>query len=200
MGIDDQLKFKDNKRTGLDILAETWNLDYQQDGYVFELTEEENKFCQSVKNTLGIPEHSFVLGFNTGCSNVYPHKKMTVEQHIALINRVKDLDNTTILLLGGREDTERNQEIKKRAGASVIETPMNEGLRRGFLYENLCDCVVTGDTLGMHMAIALKKQVVVWFGVSCGVEIELYGRGIKIFSEAECSPCWRRDCDDLHTA
>jgi len=197
MGIDDQLKFRENKRTGLDILSETWDLDYQQDAYVFELTDEEKSACRSQKETLGIPDQSFVVGLNTGCSNLYPHKKMTIEQHIALIEQIKALPDTVILLLGGKEDTERNKTIKEQTGASVIETPTEEGLRRGFVYENLCDCVVTGDTLGMHMAIALKKQVVVWFGVSCGAEIELYGRGTKIFSDEPCSPCWRRECDHL---
>jgi heptosyltransferase-2 len=47
----------------------------------------------------------------------------------------------------------------------------------------------------MHLAIALKKHVVVWFGVSCWSEIELYGRGLKLIPDGlECSPCWKHQC------
>ena len=197
MGLDDELKFQKNQKTGLDILAETWRLNFQQDEYILVLTEAEKAFCQAYRKQLGIPQQSFVLGFNTGCSTLFPNKKMTIDQHVNLIQRMKkSYPDMTILLLGGKEDTERNQAIKKRTGEAAIETPTTEGLRKGILYENSCDCVVTGDSLGLHIAIALKKQVVVWFGVSCGVEIELYDRGEKIFSDLDCSPCWKSDCDD----
>jgi len=197
MGLDDELKFKKNKRTGLEILAETWKLDYRKDEYVLQLTDEEKAFCDEFKKKLGIDEKKFVVGFNTGCSNTFPLKRMTIDQHVILINRIaRELPGTVILLLGGREDTERNQEIKKRIGEKVVETPTAEGLRRGILYENLCDLVVSGDSLGMHIAIGLKKIVVPFFTISCGVEIELYGRGEKIMSDLECSPCWRKTCDN----
>src|SRR6185437_6089748 len=54
--------------------------------------------------------------------------------------------------------------------------------------------VFSGDSLGMHMAIGLKKWVVAWFGPTCPQEIELYGRGRKILTQAPCSPCWKRVC------
>jgi heptosyltransferase-2 len=47
----------------------------------------------------------------------------------------------------------------------------------------------------MHLAIALKKHVVAWFGLSCWTEIELFGRGVKLHPEGlECAPCWKKVC------
>ena len=54
-----------------------------------------------------------------------------------------------------------------------------------------------GDSLGMHLAIGLGKYVVVWFGLSCAEEIDLFGRGEKILSGVSCEPCWKKSCDDL---
>jgi len=197
MGLDDELKFRTNTRTTLEILAEMWKLDYRKDEYVLELAEDEKTFCRGFRKMLGIDEGKFVVGFNTGCSATFPLKKMTVNQYVALIERMtRELPGTFVLLLGGEEDTERNREIKNRVGSGAIETPTTEGLRRGILYENLCDLVVSGDSLGMHIAIGLKKIVVGWFGLSCGVEVELYGRGEKILSDLDCSPCWKTSCDD----
>jgi heptosyltransferase-2 len=195
MGLDDDLKFRKNRRTGQEILAETWRLDYRRDEYVLELTGEEKKFCERARADLGFGSSRFVVGLNTGCSGLYPLKKMTVRQHVLLIRRISEaFPDTAVLLLGGREDTDRNREIQALTGSAIL-TPTTEGLRQGILYENLCDLVITGDTLGMHIAIGLKKTVIAWFGLSCASEIDLYGRDEKIISDAPCSPCWKRQCD-----
>ena len=55
--------------------------------------------------------------------------------------------------------------------------------------------MVSGDTIAMHIAIALRKLVVAIFGPTCAQEIELYGRGRKIVSKLECSPCYKRECN-----
>ncbi len=195
MGIDDQLKFYDNQRTGQDILAETFGLDYRRDAYVLELTDEEKNFSRQYRHKLGIAPNDLVIGFNTGCSVRFPNKKLTVPQHIELIKRLgRQFPEVKMLLLGGPEDTERNREIKRGVGDLALETPTEEGLRRGILFENMADLVITGDSLGMHIAIALKKWVIVWFGPTSPQEIDLYGRGEKITSDAPCAPCWNPNC------
>lgn len=194
LGMDDHLKFKVNQRTGQDYLAETFENDYKRDEYVFEFTEEEKKFIESYRKKIGIRMKDKVIGFNTGCSELYPNKKMTIEQHIFLIKNLLK-KNYKIILLGGPEDTKRNKEIYSRFKGKIINTPTDEGLRRGICYENIPDIIVTGDSLGMHIAIALKKFVIAWFGVSCWTEIELYDRGVKFFqADLFCSPCWKRQC------
>jgi heptosyltransferase-2 len=195
LGLDDQLKFKVNQKTGQEILAETLKLDYNRDEYVLVLSEEEEKFCQEYRNKVGNGAGDLVVGFNTGCSDLYPNKKMTIEQHIDLIGRLSEHQGIKLVLLGGPEDTERNSILHQAVGNQVINTPTTDGTRRGICYENICDVIITGDTYGMHLAIALKKYVIVWYGVSCWAEIDLYNRGIKLIPEGlECSPCWKRVC------
>ncbi len=197
LGLDDHLKFKVNKRTGQDILAETWDIDHMRDEYVLVLDDAELEFCSAMRKSWRL-EDRFVVAFNTGCSELYPNKKMTVDQHVRLIDILAGREDLALALLGGREDRERNAEIADRARASgigVISTPTDEGLRRGICYENLAHVVVTGDSFGMHLAIALKKHVLAWFGLSCWTEIDLYDRGRKFYNEhLQCSPCWKREC------
>lgn len=194
-GMDDHLKFKVNKRAGQDYLAETFELDYQRDEYVFNFTEEELHFIKEYKKQIGIDDIDKVVGFNTGCSNLYPNKKMTIEQHIYLIDKLISLKEYKIILLGGPEDTERNKTIAAHFDGKIINTPTLEGVRRGACYESIPQVIVTGDSFGMHLAIALKKYVIAWFGVSCWTEIDLYGRGVKLYQEdLFCSPCWKKVC------
>jgi heptosyltransferase-2 len=194
LGMDDHLKFRMNKRTGQDYLAETFDLDYKRDEYVFEFTEEEKLFIEKYKKKVGIRKKDQVIGFNTGCSELYPNKKMTIDQHIYLIRQLLR-KKYKIVLLGGPEDTQRNKEIYSRFKGKIINTPTTEGLRRGVCYEDIADIIVTGDSLGMHIAIALKKYTIVWFGVSCWTEVDMYDRGVKLFQEdLFCSPCWKKQC------
>ncbi|MGB6121121.1 MAG: glycosyltransferase family 9 protein, partial [Bacteroidota bacterium] len=200
LGLDDDLKFRVNAKTVPQILSEQFRLEYRRDNYTLRLTEAEQAFCEEFKreHELTPDRHGrapFIVGFNTGCSELYPNKKMTIDQHVRLIMRLSEEEGIRLLLVGGPEDTIRNAEIARRVGDRVVNTPSTEGLRRGLCYINICDLVVSGDSFGMHAAIALKKHVVVWFGVSCSTEIDLFERGTKLIPPGlECSPCWKQEC------
>jgi heptosyltransferase-2 len=199
LGVDDQLKFRENKRSGLEIMYEAFELEYKMDEYSFELDIEEKSFIEFYKKEIKYDPLKTYVGFNTGCSTLFPNKKMTIEQHVKLINDLAQDEDKVIVLLGGREDTERNaqilESIDKKLRHKIISTPTTLGLRRGACFMSICDIVISGDSFGMHMAIALRKYVIAWFGLSCAAEIELYNRGEKLLPEGlECSPCWKKVC------
>jgi heptosyltransferase II len=58
-----------------------------------------------------------------------------------------------------------------------------------------CDVVVTGDTLCLHIAIALRKQTVAIFGPTPADEIHGYGRVRKIIAPLDCIKCYKNACD-----
>ena len=198
LGLDDELKFRVNQKPNTQLLTEAMGLKWQRDEYILTLTEEEQLFSNNYRNEVlksSNGKAKFIVGFNTGCSLLYPNKKMTIDQHVVLINELSNRTNIKLALLGGPEDTERNAEIVRRVGDKVINTPTTEGLRHGICYENICDVVISGDSFGMHVAVGLKKFVIAWFGVSCPQEIDLYDRGVKLLPEGLfCSPCWKHKC------
>jgi len=195
LGLDDYLKFRVNRKTVPQLQCEEFKLEYCRDDYVLRLSQEEELFCRAYKEEAGLTGCRLVVGLNTGCSELYPNKKLTVDQHVAIIERLSKLDGVRCVLLGGPEDVLRNAEIIRRVGKKAVNTPATEGVRRGICYENLCDLVISGDSFGMHIAIGLKKYVIAWFGVSCWTEIDLFDRGVKLVPEGlECSPCWKKTC------
>ncbi len=199
LGIDDRLKFRENTRSGVDIAHEVFELEWKYDPCIFEFSQEEKLFIESYKSEIGYDSSKCCIGLNTGCSTLFPNKKMTVEQHVRIINELGKDENIRLLLLGGREDTERNDEIfaklSPEAKSRTINTPSTMGIRRGACFMNIADVVISGDSFGMHLALALRKYVIVWFGLSCQAEIELYNYGQKLFPEGlECSPCWKKTC------
>lgn len=61
---------------------------------------------------------------------------------------------------------------------------------------NSCRLIITNDSLGMHLSIALKKKIIALFGPSASKEVYLYNRGIKIFPRVSysCIPCLKKVC------
>ncbi|MDZ7360505.1 MAG: glycosyltransferase family 9 protein [candidate division KSB1 bacterium] len=199
LGVDDHFKFRVNKRTGNDILAEAWEIEHCRDEYVLQLTAAELAEGERWREELGLDEAPLVIGINTGCSELFALKKLELETQAEVIRQIAaQMPEAKIILLGGREDTERNQRLVEMTDGLAIATPTTLGLRAGLILENLADIVVSGDSLGMHIAIALKKYVVAWFGLSCAAEVDLYNRGVKIIRDLPCAPCWKKVCDMPH--
>lgn len=185
LGLDDRAKFFDNQRTELELLCAAWELPFGADPYVLNLAPSE-----------AAPGPKRKVGFNTGCSPAYPFKKLGMETQAAAIRSLAHDLGEPVLLLGGPEDTERNQALAERLGAAAELGPTTGGLRSGAAEVDRCEVVVSGDSLGMHLAIARKKHVVAWFGVTVPAEIALFGRGIKLQADVGCAPCWRTHCDE----
>lgn len=60
---------------------------------------------------------------------------------------------------------------------------------------NACEIIICGDTLGMHLALALRKKVFVLFNCTPPQEICDYGRMIKILSPFLQKYMYKKTCD-----
>ncbi len=83
----------------------------------------------------------------------------------------------------------------RRDGHDVFVFEQRNDLRDFIADVNACSVVVTGDTLTMHLALALRKRVIALFGPTSAPEIYDYGRLDKIVSPIECICCYLRTCD-----
>jgi heptosyltransferase-2 len=131
---------------------------------------------------------------NTGAGDVFATKKWTEEGYALLSNRLAGELGARVLLLGGPAEVERNRRIAAAAHFPLIDTGNHNPIRKFAGIVGSCDLMVTGDTLALHIAIGLKVPVLLILGPTCHQEIELYGRGEKIVSDFECSPCYLSTC------
>lgn len=193
LGLNNHHKFFVNQKPETQLMIEALELGpWIRDDYYLPLSSQEEKTKIQRRAEWVQGTRKLVVGFNTGCSDVIAYKKLSIEMQRRLIQKLSTHRNIQIVLLGGPEDTQRNIEIAK--DLNVISSATESGLRDGLVSVAACDVVLTGDSLGMHMAISQKKYVVAWFGPTCAHEIDLYERGSKILTRATCSPCWKRDC------
>lgn len=192
LGLDDHKKFFLNKKAETQLMTESLGLSWRRDEYSLDLTEQEKQIAFSRRQEWS--QGRVVVGINTGCSATLPAKKLTVQKQKQIVSSLLNSfgSQISIVLLGGKEDSEKNREIAE--GLNIIQSPTSLGLRDGLASVQACDIVLSGDSLGMHMAIALKKYVIAWFGPTCAHEIDFYDRGESILTSSSCSPCWKRAC------
>jgi ADP-heptose:LPS heptosyltransferase len=133
------------------------------------------------------------IGVNTGAGGRWAQKKWTRDGIASLLARLRKEPRCRVLLLGGPEETELNRGLAKQF-PWCVDTGCSNTLREFAAIVDLCSVVVTGDTMAMHIAIALKKRVVAFFGPTSAAEIEMYGRGEKVHKDWDCLPCYRAEC------
>lgn len=190
LGLSNHKKFFVNQKPETQLLTEAMGFSWNRDEYVLQLTVEEKKSSEE-RRQRWLRRGDVVVGINTGSSGIIPYKRWPVRFQRDLVTAFS-ARGWNVVLLGGREDETRNLEIG--SGTEAILSPTNLGLRDGLSSVAACDVVVSGDSLGMHMAIALGKWVVAWFGPTCAHEIDLYDRGLRLQANVPCAPCWKRSC------
>ena len=189
----DHLK-RANRKTYQQVLHEICELDPEGQHIVLELTEEERKCSDGMRRLLEPHSQGPVVGINTGAGARWEHKKWRVDGFISLIDMLLEETDAGVMLLGGAAERERNARIRSHFGSRV--TDACQGSLRDFIREvGLCDVVVTGDTLALHVALGLRKRVVAIFGPTSPWEVDIYGQGQKIVPDMDCVCCYRTGCD-----
>ncbi len=197
LGLSDRMKFHENTKTYQEIVFELSGLPWNGEEYDVPGLDAEThdpSWRRAHLEAAGVPTRGGpVVGFNTGAGGVFVNKAWKPEGYAELARRLAE-DGCRVVLLGGPGEIARNARIAEAAGGAATDTGGHRTLAQFARLVAACDLVVTGDTLGMHLAIGARVPVVVLFGSTCAQEIELYGRGEKIVTPIGCHPCYLRSC------
>ncbi len=199
LGLNDELKFRHNTKTYQQIIYEMAEIPYAGEEYVLDLPEHSLNFAKEATARFKLNPSRISIGLNTGCGDVFQTKRWTKKGFCELAKLLAQSGEYNILLLGGRRECEFNRSIVEQCNAPIIDTGCHNSLEEFFALISLCDVVVSSDSLAAHIAIALKKQVVIPFGPTCHQEVDLYGRGEKIITDFPCSPCYKKTCEKKPT-
>ena len=178
---DDELK-KSNRKTYQEMIFEVCELPYNKEEPYLSIPEEStnniNNFLQ--ENNL---EGKKIIGFNIGSSPRWPSKAWHKNKIIEFIKRVRE--EYEVILLGGPEELESMNVIfenLKSKGIKVYPKNTSNSIKDFFALINVCNKIISADSLAMQASIALKKQTIVLFFCTAPWEIESYGRVKKIIS------------------
>ena len=144
------------------------------------------------------------IGLNTGAGGRWRTKAMRPAEVADLVARLASrLGSTAVqfLILGGTDETERNQELLELSraaapAAQLIDPGCDHSLGTFAAMVGGLDLLVTSDSLALHMAVAQGCKTVAFFAPTSPHEIELYGLGEKVISTAPDAGNYARDTDN----
>ena len=193
LGLSDELKFRQNRKTYQEIVFEMCGLPWRGEEYDVPALQDARGSGRAALADAGVGAGP-VVGLNTGAGHAFANKAWTPEGYAELARKLA-AEGSRVALLGGPDEAERNARIARLSAGAAIDTGTGRSLVEFAALVAGCDLVVTGDTLGMHLAIGAAVPVVVLFGSTCPQEIELYGRGEKVVTPISCHPCYLKECD-----
>jgi heptosyltransferase-2 len=193
----DELK-KENRKTFQEIYMEMFELPKNVDTKpILNLTVEELMYGQNFLKQHNITEKNKVIGVNTGAADRWLLKIFTIEKTAELCNTLKErYKESKILILGGPDEIERNKEIKALCpNQDIINVEPVADICLFASILNICNLIVTSDSLALHLSLAQNKQTIVFFGPTSPWEIEMFGLGEKVYKESNCLCCYKKTTD-----
>jgi len=193
-GVFDDIK-RQGSETYQDRMADILGLAGRKHRYVFELSQDETARARKHLESIGLDFARPVIGLNTGAGGRWPLKQWREEGYVDLVSRIARREDVQFLLLGGPAEQDRNDRLKRASSVPLLDPGCENTVRHFAALLGHCDVAVTGDTLAMHLALALGKRTVVLFGPTSAAEIELYGLGEKVVPDMTCLSCYKTACD-----
>lgn len=186
---------KKNKKTHRQIISEILGVDYKKYESFLRLTEGQRKLARRFLEKHGLSKTDLIIGINAGASDRWP-KALPVKKTSQLIDNLYKKYKAKILLFGGPNESKRNKEIKKLSKSPLIDTGCRNNLIDFSALVSACKIFITTDSLGLHVALALKRKTICLIGPTSPSEIDMYGLGEKIIAKSKdvCSYKTKTDC------
>lgn len=195
LGLNDTLK-KQNQSSFFEHLYRYTRLEWSPD-YRPQIAMSPEELIQSAdfrKQFLG--GRKLLVGINPGAGERWRYKRWTTAGYATVIDRLNQLSDIRVLMLGGTEDQPGIKEILQRTmTASEVVIAQPGSVRTFIKYVHSLDLLICGDTMALHLATALQKPIVSLFGPTSAAEIDLFRIGQKIVAPIECQGCYLPDCD-----
>jgi heptosyltransferase-2 len=198
LGLDNEEKFHRNPKSYPELIYEALGMTYGGERYGLELTPADRAHADARLGSFkGLPRDVRWVGINAGAGSVFANKAWREQGYVELIHELaRRRPEVAFLLLGGPDEAALMERIARAGDGLPVFPGGPDNPLTGFaaLIER-CAVLLTGDTMALHLAVALRRRVVAIFGPTCAQEIDLFGQGEKIVTPIDCSPCYRRQCE-----
>lgn len=181
-GVFDDLS-KSNTKSYLEEIFEIAGWKFEGEEYLFD--NYESKGYQ-----WNLDRSKKLVGLNTGCGDRWTSRLWPEQYWIELVQILKS-NGFEPVLLGGEQEHEKNLRLSKESGAAYLghfSLPQFINL----MYQ--MDVIVTQVTMAMHIAVALKKKLVLMNNIFNPYEFWLYNRGKIVQPDKTCDCFYKGSC------
>jgi len=188
---------KKNKKEHRQIIAEIVGINNWQKYEPFlRLTENQRKMASDFLRRHNLSRTDLIVGINLGAADRWP-KSLSIRKTAKLIDLIYKKHKSSILLFGGPNEIERNKKIMSLSHSPIITTGCGNDLIEFPALINACGLLITSDTLGLHIGLALKRKTIILIGPTSPSEIGTYGIGEKIIAKSSCICCYNHKCKSM---
>jgi|GEM_PF-368733 len=188
---------KKNEKTHRQIIAEMIGIkDYNKYEPFLRLTKNQRMIANNFLRRHNLSRKDLIIGINVGSADRWL-KALPIKKTVELINSLYKQFNAKILLFGGPDEIERNNEIRKHLKVPIIDTGCGNNLFEFPALVSVCSLLISSDSFGLHVALSLKRKTIVLIGPTSASEIDLYGMGGKVIAKSNCLCCYKKDCKSM---
>lgn len=178
---------KANTKHYLEEIFEVCHLDFQGEEYCLEVDPGLAAKWSSLRE---LARGKRIVGLNTGCGDRWTTRLWPEERWTELIKGLQ-AGGFFPVVLGGRQEDELN---RRYAAATGCYYPGHYSLKEFFAITANTDIVVTQVSMMMHIAIALRKRLVLFNNIFNAHEFHLYDRGAIVQPTSGCDCYYGNTC------
>ena len=178
---------RENRKSVVDMFFEIANLPTEDKNYLINLNPDNTEYIEKFKYNHGIEPNEKLIGINIGSAERWPSKMLHLNHIIKLVKIiVSNTEYEPLILVGPLEKKlGKDKQIVKELSKENIHFYINDSdntLDEFVSIINLCEIVVTGDTMAMHIAMALNKKIIALFYCTPPWEIDHKENFVKLMS------------------
>lgn len=184
-GVFDDLN-KANRKSYLVEIFEICGFKFNGEKYILPQIDAEKK------NKWALPKNKKIVGLNTGCGNRWK-SRLWPEEYWISTSKILIKQGYKVLLLGGKQEDEKNKLISKKSGAIYLgDYPLQDFIS----LMNQCHLVITAVSMATHLAIGLEKKIILFNNIFNKHEFELYGLGEILEPDFNCTCYFSSNCEE----
>ena len=186
-GLFDQLSIANTKSYPEEIF-EICGMEFNHDEYLLDVVTEYDLKWREILAAKA--NGKVVVGLNTGCGPRWATRLWPASYWVSLIDQLKNQGYYPVVL-GGPAEEELNLYYQKETGAFY---PGAFSLQEFIAISNNCDVIVSAVSMMMHLAVGLKKKLVLFNNIFNKHEFDLYGRGFIVEPDSGCDCFYGNTC------
>jgi lipopolysaccharide heptosyltransferase II len=157
------------------------------------LKESDLAFSQDYLTDNNISEKDLVIGFHPGCATLKNHikRRWEPEKFAALGKKLIGEYDAKILIFGGPEEETLKENINNQINSESSIAVKTDTLGESAAVMKRCNLFITNDSSLMHVASALKLNIIALLGPTNPNYIHPWKTNYKIVRlDLDCSPCF----------
>ncbi|HEX3007882.1 MAG TPA: glycosyltransferase family 9 protein [Bacteroidales bacterium] len=178
---------KTNTKNYLEEIFEICHLNFEDEPYILNFNKEYAARWKVINDKANGKK---VIGLNTGCGKRWQTRLWPDEYWIKLIAGLRH-NNLYPVLLGGADEHEKNVWLSEQTQAYY---PGHFSLQEFISLTSNCDVIVTQVSMMMHIAIGLKKPLVLMNNIFNSHEFYLYNNGVIVGPDTGCDCYYGNKC------